>query len=59
MYCPNCHTLCDDTDHFCYECGYPLQQHEAEPKKGSLSAPLLILVAMACFGLALFFGTVG
>ena len=59
MYCPNCHTLCDDTDRFCYECGAMLQQKPAEPKKGSLWVPLLILIALSLSGLVLFFATVG
>lgn len=59
MFCPNCQTLCGDTDHFCYVCGTPLQAPPPKPKKGSRWVPALILVLISVAGLVLFFATAG
>lgn len=59
MNCPNCQTLCGDSDRFCYLCGTPLRA-EAEipkPKKGSRWVPALILILMSAVGIVLFFAT--
>ena len=58
MDCPNCHTLCGDSDFFCYACGAPLRQKNT-PKKGSRFIPALILILISVFGLILFFATAG
>lgn len=59
MICPNCETLCDNTDHFCYVCGTPLQAAPSKPKKGSHLVPALILILISVTGLILFFSTAG
>lgn len=60
MNCPNCHTFCNVSDHFCYLCGTPLRQAAPpKPKKGSFWIPALILIAMSVSGIALFFATAG
>lgn len=55
MICPNCQTLCGDTDRYCYLCGTPLQAPPNKPKKGSRWVPVLILLIMSAAGLAAFF----
>lgn len=57
MICPNCQTLCEAQDHFCYLCGTPLQH--SKPKKGSRRVPLLLLILMSVAGLISFFATAG
>jgi len=57
MICPNCQTICNDTDRFCYVCGNPLQQ--PKPKKGSRWIPLLLLILMSAAGIIGFFATAG
>ena len=57
MICPNCRTLCGDTDQFCYACGMSLQR--PKPKKGSRWVPLLLLILMSIAGLISFFATAG
>ena len=59
MFCPNCQTLCGDSDRFCYACGSALQQEMPKPKKGSRWIPVLFLLLMSVAGLALFFATAG
>ena len=59
MFCPNCQTLCGDSDRFCYSCGSALQQEMPKPKKGSRWIPALLLLFMSVAGLALFFATTG
>lgn len=59
MICPNCQTLCEDSDRFCYHCGTPLQTVLPKPKKGSRWIPTLLLVLMSVAGLVLFFATAG
>ena len=59
MYCPNCQTLCNDSDRFCYFCGTLLQPEAAKPRKGTLWIPALILVLMSVAGLIFFFATAG
>ena len=54
MYCPNCHTLCKDSDCFCHSCGTALHNE----KQGSRLIPLLLLLAMSAAGLILFFTSV-
>lgn len=59
MNCPNCQTLCRETDHFCYLCGTPLlQELPKKPKKGSRWVPLLLLILMSVGGIFAFFATV-
>lgn len=55
MYCPNCQTLCEDSDNFCYLCGAPLKWQK--PRKGSRWVPILILFILSVTGIALFFAT--
>ncbi len=57
MTCPNCQTICNETDHYCYRCGTALVAAEVPPapKKGTHRVPLLILTAIALLGIALFF----
>lgn len=57
MYCPNCQTLCGDTNNFCRLCGAPLRM--PKPKKGSRRVPLFILIIMSVAGLIAFFATTG
>ena len=57
MICPNCQTLCGESDRFCYLCGTQLRQ--PKPRKGSRWIPALILVLISVTGLALFFATAG
>jgi len=57
MYCPYCHTLCGESDAFCYACGSALQPPTV--KKGSRWVPLLLLFIMSAAGLILFFMTAG
>ena len=61
MYCPNCQTSCEESDHFCYLCGAPLHPEylPTKPKKGSRWVPLLLLVLMTVVGLISFFATSG
>ena len=59
MNCPNCQTLCGDTDRFCYVCGTALQQEMPKPRKGSRWIPALLLLIMSVTGLVLFFATAG
>lgn len=60
MNCPNCHTLCGESDRFCYICGTPLHQETPpKPKKGSRWVPVLLLILMSAAGLVLFFATAG
>ena len=59
MYCPNCHTLCDESDRFCYLCGTALQTEAPKPRKGSLWIPTIILLFMTVVGLVTFFATAG
>lgn len=57
MYCPNCRTLCGDSDCFCYLCGTQLKK--PQPRKGSRWVPALVLILISLSGLALFFATAG
>jgi len=59
MNCPNCNALCEDSDRFCYLCGYALQQETPKPRKGSRLVPALLLLVMSIAGLVLFFATFG
>lgn len=54
MICPNCKTLCEDYDRFCYHCGAPLSQTPPE-KKGSHKIPVLLLTLLSALGIVLFF----
>lgn len=51
MTCPNCGAPCQETDHFCGNCGAVLSQ----PKKGSHLAPILILAVLSLIGIVLYF----
>ena len=59
MNCPNCQTLCADSDRFCYLCGQALQQEMPKPKRGSRWIPAALLILMSVAGLVLFFATAG
>jgi len=54
MYCPNCGTLCGESDHFCSNCGHPVNAPKL-PKKGSLLVPVMIMILLCGFGIGLFF----
>lgn len=64
MFCPYCQTQNQDTYRFCTHCGTDLHPDcgdvvipRSSVKKGSHWVPVLILVVLSAFGIALFFAT--
>lgn len=58
MICPYCNSVCGEADHFCSNCGAPLQE-PVQPRKGRHWVPILIMAVIFSIGLCLFFAFPG